>query len=215
MDHFITMAPRAPVYPLLYFWLQLHDRRSQVPSHISQWGEGVGGPTEMIRNSAYICIECLFGASIVLHAVLTWTHLSWQQSYEVGLILLYYGIIITLVLQTRETRPRELTYLTHGALGGTWWSQASHPVFSKPPASGMQKASDQMGGTHGVRIQILLIPTQQCFHVASVGLHCDSAANRGLKELVASTMSLWPIGENINGAQWKLSHTWKEDPDKA
>lgn len=96
----------------------------------------------------------------------------------------------------KEKEARELTHPTQRRPDGTWWSQASHPVLSKPSASGPGSGgwsiwgwNSDPAGTHPA-----VLPYRK------FGLHHGYPAHRGLEELFASSAPL--LAHVMGEGQW-------------
>ena len=120
------------------------------------------------------CAKCCTYMNSLILTVIPWgrccPHVLWYYYYP--------------HFTDKEEEARELAHLTQRPPDGTWWSQASHPVLSKPSASGRRSGgwgtwgwNSDPTGTHPA-----VLP------YCRFGLHHAYPAHRGLKELVASSV---------------------------
>lgn len=98
-----------------------------------------------------------------------------------------------------------------------WWSQALNLVLSKLLVLLICiRPQVRWEGTYGAGIQILLVPTQQCFPVVGLASNTPIELTGAKRNLLLHQCYSWPISwENSHGSQWKSSHMLKENLDKA
>lgn len=168
------------------------SRMRWVPSWSTFHSEGNGGPQrwpETVHiDRAHVlggALCCTYMNSPVL------TGIPWGR-YCPRVLGYYYHPHFT----DKEKEARELTHPTQRRPDGTWWSQASHPVLSKPSASGPGSGgwsiwgwNSDPAGTHPA-----VLPYRK------FGLHHGYPAHRGLEELFASSAPL--LAHVMGEGQW-------------